>query len=114
MLLRWVDHKEEEHKVLDDYERNRTLIDLTRQPDEIKDAVDEAIINELLLSAVKHIEPRQINFQFMKFCGQHDLVKVAEQTDNIVTWMMKSYKGLIANLSEVEAWQTYKSLERKT
>ena len=36
MLQRWVDHNGEEHRVLEDYERNRRLIDLTQQPDDIK------------------------------------------------------------------------------
>ena len=36
MLQRWVDPEEVEHRVKDDYERNRILIDLTAQPDEIK------------------------------------------------------------------------------
>jgi hypothetical protein len=34
MLQRWMDHEQAERKVLDDYERNRTLIDLTAQPDD--------------------------------------------------------------------------------
>ena len=36
MLQRWVDRNEEEHRVKDDYERNR-IIDLT-QSDEIKES----------------------------------------------------------------------------
>jgi len=112
MMQRWTDHKGVEHKVLDDYERNRKLIDLTMQPQEIIDKIDEAIINELLLSALKHMEPRDINFQFMKFCGVHDLVKLSEYPDSIVKWMMKSYKGHILELSGVDVWKTYKKLEQ--
>ena len=37
MLQRWVDHEGDEHRVRNDYERNRILIDLTMQPDEIKE-----------------------------------------------------------------------------
>ena len=33
---KWTDHLDVEHIVRDDYERNRILIDLTLQPDEIK------------------------------------------------------------------------------
>jgi len=112
MLQRWTDHNGTEHKVLDDYERNRKLIDLTQQPDNIKDIVDETIINALLTSALKHMQPRDINFHFMKFCGIHDLVKLSERPDDIVNWMMKSYNGHIANLSEVDEWKTYKKLEQ--
>ena len=35
MLQRWVDHDGVDHRVRDDYERNRVLIDLTAQPQEI-------------------------------------------------------------------------------
>ena len=112
MLQHWTDHLGVEHRVLDDYERNRKLIDLTQQPQEIIDKVDEAIINELLMSALKHSPPRDINFQFMKFCGVHDLVKLAEYPDDFVKWMMKPYKGHIMELSGVDVWKTYKKLEQ--
>ena len=45
MLQRWTDHNGAEHRVLDDYNRNKELIDLTAMPDEIKDRVDLAIID---------------------------------------------------------------------
>lgn len=112
MLQRWTDHNDKEHRVLDDYERNRKLIDLTQQPQEIIDKVDEAIINALLISALKHIQPRDINFHFMKFCGTHDLIKLSERPEDIVNWMMKAYKGHIVNLSGVDEWKTYKKLEQ--
>jgi len=36
MLQRWVDHNGTEHRVLDRYEENRVLVDLTAQPQEIR------------------------------------------------------------------------------
>ena len=39
--------KDKEHRVLDDYNRNKQLIDLTQQPEEIKDRVDLEIINQV-------------------------------------------------------------------
>jgi len=47
MLQRWMDPDGIEHRVLDDYERNRTLIDLTAQPEEIKQVVDAAIQEQI-------------------------------------------------------------------
>ena len=41
MLQRWTDHNGEEHPVLDDYERNVTLVDPTAQSTEIQDYVDD-------------------------------------------------------------------------
>ena len=112
MLQRWTDHNNEEHKVLDDYERNRNLIDLSAQPQEIKDKVDEEIIIAMLMNATKHIPPRDIAFHFLKFCGQHELIKISQYPDDMVNWMKKSYGGHILNLSGVEEWTTYKKLEQ--
>jgi 5'-3' exonuclease len=43
MLQRWVDHNGVEHRVRDDYERYRVLIDLTCQPADVKLSVDTII-----------------------------------------------------------------------
>ena len=48
MLQRWIDHDGKEHRVLDDYERNVTLVDLTKQPKEIKSYVDDTIDKHLI------------------------------------------------------------------
>ena len=75
MLQRWVDHNGAEHKVLDCYERNRRLIDLSYQPDDIKEII-RATINEN--SRPKNIS--QVGIRLMKFCNLYDLKKI---TDNI-------------------------------
>jgi 5'-3' exonuclease len=90
-LQRWTDHLGVEHRVLDDYERNRKLIDLTMQPQEIKDKIDLAIIKNV--NEKELITAPDINFQFMKFCGVHDLVKLAEHPQSIISWMSKPYNG---------------------
>ena len=95
MLQRWLDHDEKEHRVLDDYERNKTLIDLDAQPQHIKDAVDKSIISQLLVDNLKYKRPQDVNFKFMKFCGQYDLPQLMQHSDGIVSWMAKPYKGLI-------------------
>jgi hypothetical protein len=77
MLQRWVDHEGVEHRVLDDYDRNRRLIDLTAQPDDIK----EIIINTITTNSVpKNVD--QVGLRLMKFCGQYDLVKIGEQAQS--------------------------------
>ena len=45
MLQRWVDHNGLEHRVLDDYNRNVTLCDLTAQPDNIRSIIDLSLIH---------------------------------------------------------------------
>lgn len=75
MLQRWTDHEGNEHRVLDDYERNRRLIDLSYQPDNIKEIIINTI-NEAT-SANKNIN--QVGVKLMKFCGLYDLKKISEQ-----------------------------------
>ena len=43
MLQRWVDHNGDEHRVLDDYNRNVTLCDLSAQPPEIREIINNTI-----------------------------------------------------------------------
>ena len=90
MLQRWTDHEQMEHRVLDDYERNRTLIDLTAQPQEIKDVVD-AVIRE----QVTHKDVGMVGAHFMKFCGKYDLVKLSDYADSVGRWLNATYQGVL-------------------
>jgi 5'-3' exonuclease len=75
MLQRWVDHNGEEHRVLEDYERNRRLIDLSHQPDDIKAIIKETIA--ISTAANKNIS--QVGIKLMKFCNLYDLRKIVDQ-----------------------------------
>ena len=75
MLQRWTDHNGEEHRVLDDYERNRILIDLSAQPAEIKTIITETIATAT--SANKNIS--QVGIRLIKFCNLYDLKKISDQ-----------------------------------
>jgi 5'-3' exonuclease len=88
MLQKWMDHNDVEHRVKDDYERNRTLIDLTAQPQEIKDKVDEAIITSVRTTTVP-----QVGIHFMKFCGKYELTKISEQAEAYAKWLNTPYTG---------------------
>jgi len=92
MLQRWVDHNGDEHRVLDDYERNVQLVDLTAQPDHVKVWIAECIAEN---SVRKNIP--QIGVKFMKFCGQHDLVKIGEQVSQYAEFLSAEYPMDIAN-----------------
>jgi 5'-3' exonuclease len=86
MLQRWVDHNGEEHRVLDDYERNVQLVDLTAQPDHVKVWIAETIAAN---SVTKDIP--QIGVKFMKFCGKHDLAKIGEQATYYAEFLSAGY-----------------------
>jgi 5'-3' exonuclease len=75
MLQRWTDHEGKEHRVLEDYERNRRLIDLTQQPDDIRKIITDTI--SVATSTNKDIS--QVGIRLMKFCGLYDLKKISEQ-----------------------------------
>ena len=88
MLQRWADHNEIEHRVKDDYERNRVLIDLTAQPQEIKDAVDSRIRESVRVDTTP-----QVGIHFMKFCGKYELTKISDQAETYAKWLNSPYKG---------------------
>jgi hypothetical protein len=75
MLQRWTDHEGKEHRVKEDYERNRQLIDLTAQPDDIRQIMTETITTAT--QANKNVS--QVGIRLMKFCNLYDLKKIADQ-----------------------------------
>jgi 5'-3' exonuclease len=91
MLQRWSDHNDVEHRVREDYERNRILIDLTAQPQEIKDKVDTSI-----REGVRTTTTPQVGINFMRFCGKYDLTKISEQAETYAKWLNSPYMGSLA------------------
>jgi hypothetical protein len=75
MLSKWVDHEGKEHRVLDDYERNRLLVDLHAQPEIIIEELDQTIAQAI--GDTKQIS--QVGIRFMKFCAKYDLQRISEQ-----------------------------------
>lgn len=92
LLQRWTDHNGEEHRVKDDYERNRTLIDLRAQPDDVKEAIDAVIKADVRTTTVP-----QVGIHLMRFCGKYELTKISEQADTFAKWLNSPYKGSLAN-----------------
>ena len=75
MLQRWVDHNGVEHRVKDDYERNRQLIDLSAQPGDIKDKIFGTIKDNI----DKEKNVSQVGIRLLKFCQLYDLKKISDQ-----------------------------------
>ena len=73
MLQRWVDHNGLEHRVLEDYERNRKLIDLAAQPQDIRDVITETISTNAVPKAID-----QVGIRLLKFCNLYDLKKITD------------------------------------
>jgi len=94
MLQRWTDHDGQEHRVLDDYERNRTLIDLAAQPEEVKIKVDTAIREQ-----INHRDVGQVGVRFMKFCGRFELNRASESAEQYSRWLNQTYQGTLDDRS---------------
>jgi 5'-3' exonuclease len=92
MLQRWTDHNDIEHRVIDDYERNKQLIDLTQQPESIKKSIDETITTTITSKDIGGI-----GIHFLRFCGKYDLVSMANQPDQYARWLNKIYQGELSN-----------------
>jgi 5'-3' exonuclease len=78
MLQRWTDHEGIEHKVLEDYNRNVVLCDLTAQPEEIKTIIKETINTEV--SKGKNIP--QVGVRLLKFCAEYDLQRISDNVQS--------------------------------
>jgi 5'-3' exonuclease len=90
LLQRWTDHVGIEHRVRDDYERNRILIDLTAQPEEIKQQIDNTIRDTVRLEHVS-----QVGVHLMRFTGKYELNKISEQAETYAKWLNSTYKGAL-------------------
>jgi 5'-3' exonuclease len=90
MLQRWTDHDGNEVRVRDAYERNRVLIDLTAQPEEVKQSVDKHI-----REGVRRTTIPQVGIHFMKFCGKYDLQKISTNAETYAKWLNSPYVGVL-------------------
>lgn len=78
MLQRWMDHEGQEHRVLEDYQRNVLLCDLNAQPEEIKQIIRETI--DTIKIENKNVD--QVGVRLLKFCAAYDLMKISEQVES--------------------------------
>jgi hypothetical protein len=75
MLKRWnklVGDDTVEVRVIDEFEKNETLIDLTKQPQEIKDLMDGVIVEAVQKPDVQHV-----GMNFARFCKKHELNRLS-------------------------------------
>lgn len=88
MLQRWTDHNGEEHRVLDDYERNRVLVDLTAQPANIKEAITSTIKENAVTKQIP-----MVGAKFLKLCGKYELTRLSEQAQSYSDFLNSGYQG---------------------
>ena len=87
MLQRWVDHEGQEHRVLDDYNRNVTLCDLSAQPDNVKELINNTI------GTVETKNITQVGMRLLKFCAKWDMQRIADQAAQYAQPLQARYKN---------------------
>lgn len=85
MLQRWTDHHGVEHRVLDDYNRNVVLCDLTAQPAEIREIINTTI------AKVEPKEVTQVGMRLMKFCAKWNMQRIADQAQQYAQPLQARY-----------------------
>ncbi len=90
MLQKWTDTEGKEHTVMKDYERNVHLVDLRKQPEEIKVAVVESILKEIVRTHVSNV-----GIHFLKFCAKWRLDNISRYPDEFANMMNASYNGAL-------------------
>ena len=86
MMSRWTDHEGNEQRVKDCYERNKRLIDLTQQPENVRADVFQQILEA---QNTKQIE--QVGVRFMKFCNKYDLIKLSQHPTDHAKYLNQAY-----------------------
>jgi len=88
MLQKWLDHNQIENRVKEQYEFNRSLIDLSLIPEDIKSGCLEIISSEL---GRKNVPTAEIGFGFLKFCGKWDLKRIANNYNDFIPMLKGKY-----------------------
>lgn len=73
--------------VLKEYEFNEKLIDLTKQPEEIKNLMDTVIVE-----AVQKEPVGNVGIHFMRFCDKHELVSLSRDAFDHAKYLNAGYK----------------------
>jgi 5'-3' exonuclease len=90
MLTRYTNHDGQEVRVKDAYDRNRVLIDLTAQPDDVKLSVDTNIREGVRTTTIP-----QVGIHLMKFAGRYELQKIADNAETYAKWLNSPYVGVL-------------------
>ena len=86
MLSKWVDHNGNDMVVKECYERNKQLVDLSQQPDEVRTNVLTEIVKAQNSKAVD-----QVGVRFMKFCNKYSLDRLAQNPTDHAQYLNKAY-----------------------
>lgn len=86
MMTKWTDHNQQDHIVKNCFARNRMLIDLTAQPDEVKETMDETIA-----FATERKDKTQVGLHLLKFCGKYELARISDHPEDYTPFLSSKY-----------------------
>jgi len=86
MLQTWVDHNDIVHTVLNDYNKNKELIDLHAQPNEIKELIKTTINNSIKKKLVK-----QVGINLLRFCNIYQLNNISKYVEGFAEILQAPY-----------------------
>lgn len=72
--------------VRDEYAINESLIDLTKQPDRIKDLMDTVIVQAVQKEAVGNV-----GIHFLKFCAKYELKNLSRESNDHAAYLNSPY-----------------------
>jgi len=75
-------------RVSEAFKNNEKLIELTHQPDDIKIRMDAVIA-----AAIAKEPANTVEFGFLRFCGKHELPRVAEESHYHTAYLKAAYPG---------------------
>lgn len=78
--------RKEEVRVLDEYHKNEQLIDLTKQPEPVKEMMDRVIVDAVQKEPVKNI-----GIHFVRFCAKHDLKRMGQDATDHALYLGAPY-----------------------
>lgn len=83
----WKDHNDNQVIVKDRFEFNKSLMDLTAQPQYVKVSCIEEIFNKTEKQAVS-----EVGIHFMKFCSVWGLDKISQSPNSYASFLNRGYK----------------------
>lgn len=88
MNHRWKHHEGHEVLVKEAYEHNVMLVDLTKQPQDVKDLMDEHIKESIKTESVP-----MVGIHFLRFVNKYELETIKKSPEAYIKLFMKKYPG---------------------
>ncbi len=95
MQQTWTDVDDNTHSVKDRYQINRALIDLRKQPDEIRECLVGCIVSETVVD-----KKPNVGINFMKFCTAWDLKNISKYPDEYALMLNSAYNGHLQEIAK--------------